>query len=68
MTFAKYYQPMTEEELKETAKNISTLELEEQHLQYVTRLYEASLEELAWQENKVRDMKAQLDSVLVEEV
>lgn len=68
MTSDKLYQPMTEEELRLTARNIAMLDTEEEQLRYITNLYEATLEELAWQENKVRDMKAQLDSVLVKEV
>lgn len=61
-------QAMTVEELKRTAYALNNLEKEETWLAYLSGQYEETLRAYAEQEDKVRDMKAQIDSVLVKEV
>lgn len=68
MTSDKLYKPMTEEELQKTAYALNNLYKQSKHVEYLNKLYSDQLLELAWEENKLKDMYNQIDNSRVKEV
>lgn len=70
MTSDKLYQPMTEELIKtaHALNNLYKLSKQSKHVEYLHDLYNNQLEELAWEQNKLNDMYAQINKVTIKEV
>lgn len=58
---------MTEEQLMKVAESIDNINKQQTQLEYLTRLVDQYTEELAWETNKLVDMKALLDNIIPKE-
>lgn len=65
---SKVYPAMTEDQLIKVAEAIENINKQQTQLEYLTRLVDQYTEELAWETNKLVDMKALLDSIIPKEV
>lgn len=64
---SKVYPAMTEEQLMKVAESIDNINKQQTQLEYLTRLVDQYTEELAWETNKLVDMKALLDNIIPKE-